>query len=141
METKMHPVMEVKRTIIDKKRQYELTLSRENFNHLCAGCPEFDKLVGFAEDGVMFCIFENLQGEMPKAFKPLPEGNGYFAYVGAPMPRIPEGVTAEEFCKLAQETYGPLEKAINESGRIPIEEETSSGKINLGYVVMKVEKA
>ncbi len=136
----MHPVMQVKQSIVGGKPQYELTLSRANFNHLCAGCPDFDRLVGHASNGLMFCIFENPYGEMPNSFKPLPSGDGYYAYVGAPVPRIPQGVTNGEFCRLAQQAYNNLERAINESGRIPIEEETSLGKINLGYAVMKVEK-
>lgn len=136
----MHPVMEVRRTTFDGKRAYELILSQENFNHLCAGCPDFDRLVGHADDGIVFYIFENPHGVMPEAFKILPEGNGYFAYVGAPMPRIPQGVINEEFCRLANEASGALEKAINESGRLPMEEETPNGKLHLGYVTMTVEK-
>lgn len=133
----MHPVMQVKLSIVDKKPQYELTLSRANFDHLCAGCPDLDRLVGQADNGVMFYIFENSHGEMPKSFRPF--HGGYFAYVGAPVPKIPQGVTNDEFVKLAQQAYGNLERAINESGRIPIEDEVSSEKINLGYVVMNVE--
>lgn len=136
----MNPVMEVQRTIFDGKRAYELILSRENFNHLCAGCPDFDRLVGHSDDGLMFYIFENPHGVMPESFKPLPGRDGYFAYVGAPVPRIPQGVSNEEFCKLANEASGALEKAINESGRLPMEEGTPHGKINLGYVTMRVEK-
>jgi len=140
MKTEMHPVMQVKISVVNGKPQYELTLSRENFNHLCAGCPDFDRLVGHAKNGVMFYIFENPHGEMPNSFRPLPGKDGYFAYVGASVPSIPQGVTNDEFAKLAQQAYGNLERAINESGRIPIEEETILGKINLGYVVMNVEK-
>ena len=140
-ETEMHPVMQVTQSVVDGKPQYELTLSRANFNHLCAGCPDFDRLVGHAANGLMFYIFENPHGEMPNSFRPLPMGEGYFAYVGAPVPRIPQGVANEEFCRLAQQASDNLERAINKSGRIPIEEETGLGKISLGYVVMKVEKA
>ncbi|MGM5487750.1 MAG: hypothetical protein ACQESG_02265 [Nanobdellota archaeon] len=140
METDMHPVMQVNLAVVDKKPHYELTLSGANFNHLCAGCPDSDRLVGHADNGVMFYIFENPHGEMPHAFKPLPGGNAYFAYVGAPAPSIPHGITSAEFARSAQQAYDNLERAINESGRIPIEEETGLGKINLGYVVMNVER-
>lgn len=132
--------MQVRLSSVDGKREYELTLSRANFNHLSAGCPDFDRLVGFSPRGFYFCLFPNSLGEISNAFKPMPDGEGYFAYVGAPVPRIPSGITNEKFEILAQLAYDNLEKAINESGRIPIEEETSLGKINLGYVVMKVEK-
>jgi hypothetical protein len=141
MEIEMHPVMQVKRIIIGEKPLYELTLSRANFNHLCAGCPDFDRLVGHTDDGLLFYIFENPHGEMPKSFRPLPNREGYWANVGAPVPRIPQGITNEEFCILSQQACNNLEKAINESGRIPVEEETSLGKINLGYVTIKVKKA
>ena len=137
----MHPLMEVQISTVEGKRQYELKLSRANFNHFCAGCPEFDRVAGFAKDGAAFYIFENPHGEMPKSFSPLPNGEGYFAYVGSPAPRIPQGVSNDEFIKLANQYCNILEKTINESGRIPIEENTRGGKINLGYVVMSVEKA
>jgi len=136
----MHPIVKVKQSIVNKKPQYELTLSRANFNHLCAGCPSLDGLIGYADNGKMFYIFENAYGEMANSFRLLPEGDGYFAYVGAPIPRIPQNVTNDEFTKLAQQSDENLEKAINESNKLPIEEETGFGKINLGYVVMKVEK-
>ncbi len=136
----MHPVMKVNRTFINEKIQYELTLSRENFNHLCAGCPDFDRLVGYSSGGVYFCIFPNPIGEMPKSFRPMPDREGYFAYVGAPVPRLLPNVTNEEFSRLSQQATDTLEKTINDSGKIPIEEETSLSVLNLGYVIMKVEK-
>ncbi len=98
----MYPVIQVNSSVIDRKPQYELILSRANLNHLCAGCPGFDRLVGYADNGAMFYIFENPHGEMPNSFRSLPGGDGYFAYVGAPVPRIPQGVTNDEFVKLAQ---------------------------------------
>ncbi|MBU0569864.1 hypothetical protein KKB40_03715, partial [Patescibacteria group bacterium] len=65
----------------------------------------------------------------------------YYAYVGAPVPLLPPNVTDEEFDRLSLEAADNLERAINESGRIPIEQESSFGKVTLGYVVMRVEKA
>ena len=135
----MHPIMKVKQKIVDGKPQYELMLSRASFNHLCAGCPDFDRLVGYS-GGFYFCLFPNPSGEISDSFRPMPDREGYFAYVGAPAPRIPESMTNDEFEKLAKQFSGNLGMAINKSGRIPIEEETGFGKINLGYVVMKVEK-
>ena len=140
MENVMHPVMHVILSVVDSRPQYELILSRANFNHLCAGCPDLDRLVGHATNGVMFYIFENPLGEMPTSFRPLPNRQGYWANVGSPVPRIPQGVTNEEFDRLSQQAYDNLEKAINGRGRIPIEEETSLGKLNLGYVIMRVDR-
>ena len=139
-ETEMHPVMQVNRTIVDREPQYELILSRANFNHLCAGCPDFDSLIGFSPGGAYFRIFPDPHGAMPESFRPMPDRGGYYAYVGAPVPMIPPDVTAEELDRLSEQAYDNLEKAMNESGRIPIEEETSIGKITLGHVIMKVER-
>jgi len=141
MTVDMHPVIDVQQSTEEGKPIYELTLSRANLNHLCAGCPDFDRLVGHADNGAMFCIFENPLGEMPGSFQPLPNITGYFAYMGVPFPRVPQGVTNDEFVRLARQARDSLEKEINESARIPIEEETPSGKINLGCVVMKVEES
>ena len=145
MNDEMHPVMTVTRQFIvvgkTRKIQYELTLSRANFNHLCAGCPEMDSLIGFSTGGFYFRLFPSPIGEMSKSFKPMPDRMGYFAYVGAPAPMLPAHPTSKEVERLAQQAYDNLEKAINESGKIPIEEKMSYGTLNVGYVVMKVEKA
>lgn len=142
----MHPVITVNRQFIkdgkSRKILYELILSRENFNHLCAGCPEMDSLIGDSQGGFYFRLFPSKTGEMSKSFRPLHDGRGYFACVGAPVPMLPAHPTSKEVERLAQQAYDNLEKAINESGKIPIEEEsplTSSGKSIIGYVVMKVE--
>jgi len=136
----MHPVMKVNRNFIDGKMQYELVLSRGNLNHLSAGCPDFDRLVGFSPGGFYFCIFPNPLGEISESFRRMPDGEGYFACVGASVPRLHQNISNADFDRLSQQAYDNLEKAINESGRIPIEEETSIGVLNLGYVVMKVER-
>ncbi len=145
MKDDMHPAMKVSRRFIEdgktRKIQYELTLSRENFNHLCAGCPEMDSLIGFSPGGFYFRLIPSPMGEISKSFKPMPNRMGYFAYVGAPVPILPPHPTRKEVDRLAQQAYDNLEKAINESGKIPIEEKMSHGILNLGYVVMKVEKA
>ena len=77
---------------------------------------------------------------MPTAFKPMPDREGYFAYVGASVPKLPPNFSREEFDYFAKQAYSNLENAINSAVRIPIEEQTSLGAINLGYVTMKVEK-
>jgi len=137
----MHPVMKVNKTFIDNKAHYELVLSRENFNHLSAGCPDADHLVGYSPGGAYyFCIFPNSFGEISEFFKPMPDGSGYFACVGAPVPNLPQGVNGKEFDRLAKQAADDLEKAINESGKIPIREVDSLGGWISGYVMMRVEK-
>ena len=138
MRTDMSHSMQVQRSVVNGELQYDLTLSRENFNHLSAGCPEVDRLVGSADNGVMFYIFNDLIGNMPYSFKLMPGGEGYYAYIGAPVPRIPQGVTSDEFEELAQQAYRNLETGINESGRIPIQLESRWGEINCGHVVINV---
>ncbi len=140
MVTAMNPVMTVERSFVDGKMWYKLILSRENFNHLCAGCPDFDRLFGHSPGGGYFVIFPNPSGEMPKSFRLMPDKEGYFAYVGVPVPRLPQNVSNTELDRLSQQAWDNLEKAINESGKIPIEEEMSFGTVNLGYVVMRVER-
>ena len=137
---KMHPVIEVKENILDGKRHYELILSLENFNHLCTGCPDFDRLVGYTKKGHYFCIFPNSTGTMQNSFRAMPDGEGYYIYVGAPVPEIPQTNDNEEWKRFDQEGCDNLERVINTSGKIPIELETSLGAVNLGYVIMKVKK-
>src|SRR3989344_4709878 len=136
----MHPIIQVKRSLVDGKIQYELYLSRENLNHLCAGCPDIDRLVGESPGGFYFYLFPNPQGTISESFRSMPDGKGYFALVGAPVPTLPPRVSKKEFDKLSKKAYDNLEKAINESGRIPIEDPTPFGTILLGYAIMKVEK-
>ena len=76
---------------------------------------------------------------MSDAFKETPERDGYFAYLGAEVPRLPPNPTREEFEKLADVAYSNLEKAINTS-RIPIEISGTENAINIGYVTMGVKK-
>jgi hypothetical protein len=137
MEPEMNELVEVKQTFIGREPHYELIISRANLNYFGAGCPGIDRLVGFSEDGMIFYVIPAINGETPTSFKPLPGREGYYAYLGAHMPPIPLGATAEE---IARQTLDILERAINESDRLPIEEGTSLGKINLGWVVMRVEK-
>ena len=134
----MHPVMKVKKSVVDGKRQYELTLSRANLNHLCANCPEVDRLVGFIDD-IMFNVFPSPFENVSESFKLMPGGDGYYIYAGAEVPHLPQAPTEEEFAKLAQQAYDSMEKALTDK-RIPMEEETSLGNVNLGYVVIRVEK-
>ncbi len=140
MAVETDPVIEVQQSILNGKPYYKLVLSRLNFNHLCAGCPDIDRLIGHSASGVMFYVFENPLGDMPKSFRPLPNRDGYFGSVGAPVPRIPFGVTREQFDELSRQATQNLELAINSSGPIPIEEETVFGVLNFGYVKIRVAK-
>ena len=134
-----HPAMKVESSIVKGKRQYNLTLSRENFNHLCDGCPEIDSLIGNDNQyGAMFRLFPNTYGKISKSFEFV--NDMYILSVGAPYPTIPFGASGEKIDELAQQASDNLEKAINESGRIPMEMKSGNRAINLGYVVMKVEK-
>jgi hypothetical protein len=49
---------------------------------------------------------------------------------------LPPNVTNAEFDRLSQKVYDDLEKAINESKPIPIDDLG----MNIGYVVMRIEK-
>ena len=131
--------MIVNRSIQDDRRFYELILSRNDFNHLCAGCPELDSVIGYCrDDGLYFRLFNGVD-KISGSFRRMPGGDEYFIYIGAPTPALPPDFKSEDFDRLSQEFYDNLEKTINESGKIPVEEEMGAlGKINLGYVTMKI---
>ena len=132
--------MRITNSSYEGKRQYDLVLSRKDFDDLCSGCPDGGFIFGRRAD-VYFHIFDGIK--FSDAWRPM--SDGYFFNVGVKAPVPPPNATSEEWDKSAQEFYGSLERAINESGRIPIEDEmVLSGErkiINLGYVVMKVEPA
>ena len=130
--------MKITKSGYDGNRHYELVLSRRDFDDLCSGCPDGGFIVGRHAD-VYFHIFDGI--EFSDAWRTMSEG--YFFNVGVKAPVPPSNATPKEWDMSAQEFYSSLEKAINDSGRIPIEDEmVLSGErktINLGYVVMRVE--
>ncbi|MBI2669363.1 hypothetical protein HYX14_05985 [Candidatus Woesearchaeota archaeon] len=132
--------MRITKSSYDGKRFYELVLSRRDFDDLCSGCPDGGFIFGRHAD-VYFHIFDG--NKFSDAWRPVNDGYFFNVWVKAPVP--PPNATPEEWDKSAQKFYDSLERAINESGRIPIEDEmVLSGErktINLGYVVMKVEPA
>ncbi|MBW2994804.1 hypothetical protein KY312_00480 [Candidatus Woesearchaeota archaeon] len=118
------------------QRHYHIDLERHEFDDLYADCPGISALVGLEKKGgTFFYIYPGHR--MSKSFKQTPERDGYYAYVGAEVPRLPPHPTNEEFEKLSQEAYNNLEKAINRA-TIPIT--TYDEKINLGYVTIGVKK-
>ena len=135
----MDPVMRVTRTIVDGKATYGLHLSQANLAHLSAGCPDVDCVIGKSPCGADFRLFPDIQGSMPSSFRPSPGGEGYFAYVGVAVPFLPPKATSADYDRVSREVDKSLEDAINNVGRIPIEEDLPFGKICLGYVVMRVE--
>ncbi|MBI4017452.1 MAG: hypothetical protein HY366_00735 [Candidatus Aenigmarchaeota archaeon] len=138
MQREMHPVMQVDRSIVDGKPEYTLNLSRANFNHLSAGCPDFDRLVGTSPGGFYFCLFPGAE-HISDSFRPMPDREGYYAYVGVPSPVPPPEVTSEEFDRLTEEYCNNLERAINESARIPIKESLFGVEGIFGHATMKVK--
>ena len=132
--------MKITKSSYDGKRLYELILSRRDFDDLCGGCPDGGFIFGKHSD-VYFHIFDG--NKFSDAWRPTDDG--YFLNVGVEAPIPSPNAMSEKWDKSAQKFYGSLEKAINESGRIPIEDEMvlfgERKTINLGYVVMKVEPA
>jgi|GEM_PF-2472914 len=139
-DREMYPVIkEVKCSQVDGARHFELVLSRANLNHLLAGCPEIDCLMGWSRSKVRFCLFPDPAGKISDAFRSMPDGDGYFANIGAPVEPVPANVTHEEFEKLAEKNDERLIGAIRSRGPIPIEMKTSLGNLNIGYVTLKIE--
>jgi hypothetical protein len=130
--------MKITKSEYEGKRLYELVLSRRDFDDICSGCPDGGFIVGRHAD-IYFHIFDG--NNISSAWQPMSEG--YYLTVGVSSSIPPSNATAEEWDKSAQKFYDSLEEAINNSGRIPIEDELIIGgkpkKINLGYVVIKVE--
>ncbi len=131
--------MDITRSSHNGERLYEIVLSRRDFDDVCSGGGEGGFIFGRHAD-VYFHIFDG--NHISDAWTPMDEG--YFLTVGIPAPVPPPDATREEWDAFAQTFYGNLEKAINESGILPIEDDRvlMGGKgINLGYVVMRVEPA
>lgn len=118
-------------------RIFKLILSRENFNHFCAGCPEIDNLFGRCED-VGFCIYNG--DKMPSEFRHH-SNDFYFAYVGIPGNALPLDFTSEQLDAETEKHFGNLENAINSSGRLPMTIAGTDSKkpLVVGYVEMCVE--
>lgn len=128
----MNPYMKVARGIMDDKLLFSLTLTRANFNYLCAGCPEGGCLIGKSPGHFHIMLYPG--DAMPDAFRYADQS--YFAAIGVPVDILPPNVTNAEFDRLSQKVYDDLEKAINESKPIPIDDLG----MNIGYVVMRIEK-
>ena len=133
--------MKITKSIVDGERLYDLVLSRRDFDDICSGCPDGGFIFGRHTD-VCFHIFDG--NEFSDAWRPMDDG--YFLNVGVPAPVPSPSATSGEWDKSALEFYDSLERAINNSGRIPIEAEITQipeerKTISLGYAVMRVEPA
>ena len=130
--------MEITKSSEDGNRFYELVLSKRDFDDLCSGCPDGGFILGRHVD-VYFYIFDG--NNFSDSWRQI--DGGYFLNVGIEAPVPPPNATFGVWDAYAQIFYNNLEKAINKSGRIPIEGIIvllgEKKTINLGYVVMKVE--
>ncbi len=130
--------MNITKSIDQGKWLFELVLSRKDFDDICSGFPE-SGFIGGRYNEIYFHLFEG--SSISNSWRPM--NGGYFLNVGIPARTPPIDTTPDDWEKYALEHYTGLEKAINESGRIPIEDETvlfnEKKTLHLGYVVMKVE--
>ncbi len=141
MNSDMDPRTRIK--IIDnlgrhKVPVYLITLSKANFEYLCADCPETGHLRGYAVNGTSFCIFNNIHGKMEDSFKRSAMDEVYSTHIGIPMPQITEK-SINEIDKLFQFVGPEFEAAINQHGIMPMIDYASKNNI-LGYAIMQVEK-
>ncbi|MDP3728095.1 MAG: hypothetical protein Q8R18_01440 [bacterium] len=114
------------------KRAYTLTLSKEDFDHFCAGCPELDCVQG-SHRGVCFQLFNGIR--VPDAFQPLPDGEGYFVEIGVPVPVPRRGISSQKFDRLANIARENLRNTLTRS-RFSLLDKMDK---HLGYVVIKIE--
>jgi hypothetical protein len=138
MDEDMHPMMRVTIDDSEIKRVYNLTLTRQNFNYLCAGCLEMGSLYGRSPGGFEFHLFPAPAHTLPDSFSIMPDRQGYFAYIGAPIRCIPFNATPEVINRLSQESWDELEAMINKSDRIPITNHTPMGTAHYGDVLVRI---
>jgi len=153
------PMMKVNTIHIDngKHKEWELVLSKENLEHISQGFPDVECLIGHTGNGFYFQLFQGGIGEMPKSFKPMQDGYGYFANIGMPQVEIPSWLLSadqytekskREWKRLSDLRKKGLEHAIQNLGKIPIVHEGlltnpyTRKKIDftLGNVVLRIEK-
>jgi hypothetical protein len=133
----MSPMMKVNEGAEGNNRLFEIVLSRANLNHLLAGCPYADCLIGRTKEGLSFRLFSE-PGAMPKVFRL--GGDGYYSSIGRPSEPLPPHFTKEEFDRLAEKSDQGLINAIKNSGKIPMEMRTEQGDINAGFVKIRIEE-
>ena len=138
--TEMHPVIqEIKREVVDGKRHFVITLSRANINHLLAGCPEVDRLIGTAEDGAQFEIYPASFGGLPQAFEFNGSGSVYQAQMGMVGKPPPPNVPSEVYNRLSEIAEQQFIDAVQRSEAVPMEMHTSLGNVNVGFVKFRIE--
>ena len=116
------------------KRRYTLRLSAGDMEHIYAGWPEEDAVVGaHRPTQTYFYIFEGIQ--RPEAFVPMPD-QGYQIHIGAPAPIIPSGASSQEQERLGALFMSRLDSALTEKA-FSLRDRT--GK-DLGQVVISIEK-
>ncbi len=111
------------------KRLYNLHLSRQNFEHLDAGCPDVDRLIGRSPGGYDISIFPG--DSMPTEFHD--SGEMYYANMGAQISAITD---MTKFDELSNKASADLEQAIRESDFLPINNEFGL----MGYVKMYLDE-
>ncbi len=129
--------MPISITTEDGKTVYNITLTRMDFDHLCAGCPEEDRLVFFHRNGARF----NIYSEGGSISDRCTYNGEYHLNVGVPVKIIPSSATSQEIDRLTNQFCKDLEKAINGSSKIPISTTTGVGEIVTAYVKIQVKEA
>jgi hypothetical protein len=137
-DPEMDPLIkEVTCAYVEGEHHFEIVLSRANLNHLLAGCPHADCLIGRTREGLSFRLFSG-PGAMPKSFRFA--GDGYYSSIGRPGEPLPPNFTKEEFDRLAEKSDQGLIDAIKNSKEIPMEMQTDRGTDNVGFVKIRIEE-
>ena len=93
--------------------------------------------MGKPRNGERVYLFCDSVAGFPESFRIMPDGNGYFAYIGLPMQTIPSGTSSQELDAVFVRAEQTLEAMINMSGALPIVEK---GGTIVGYVVLRLDK-
>lgn len=132
--------MKITKTIENDKPLYEILLSSQDFDDLCAGCPE-SGFIGAWHNDIYFHLME--APSFGKSWHSM--SDGYFLNIGVDPVRPPPSATSEQWDKAAQATYDRLEQTIKDSGKLPLVEEMilfgKTKTLTLGYAVLKLESS
>ena len=113
---------------------FDITISKAEFNHLIAGCPDEDRISG-KWGGVCFEIYDGAAG-IGSTFFHESISEVYQLFVGAgDVPTIGEGMDAEEIDELTEEYVGRYKTNLEAAGRIPMR----INHRNCGYVYLHLE--
>ena len=133
--------MEVETSTKKDKPHYKLIWGEGDIEHYLSGLPEVDNIIGKVKDEYLFFqIFPKPFPGVSEAFELMPDGLGYYIYLGIKNPQLPARPTSEDYEKNDKIRQENLERTINETV-LPIRiYNGDNNPLDIGYVSMEVKK-